>query len=102
MAVRQRGWPLLHDHMMVDLRWLLRICKPTVVVLQWSLYPDAVDALESECRGSGASRPPHAGAAPYTTNECGESSSETSPDDSMAAGKLEPGPSQPLSEEQTS
>jgi LacI family transcriptional regulator len=32
---------------MVDLRWLARVWKPTVVVLQWSLYRDVTDALES-------------------------------------------------------
>jgi LacI family transcriptional regulator len=46
-AVRQRGWMLLHYHTMVDLRWLVRVWKPTVVVLQWSLYGDVMDALAS-------------------------------------------------------
>jgi LacI family transcriptional regulator len=46
-VVRQKGWMLLHYHTMVDLRWLLRVWKPTVVVLQWSLYADVVDELES-------------------------------------------------------
>lgn len=38
---------LLHYHTMVDLRWLVRVWKPTVLVLQWSLYSDVLDALES-------------------------------------------------------
>jgi hypothetical protein len=35
-AARQKGWLLLHYHTTVDLRWLARVWKPTVVVLQWS------------------------------------------------------------------
>jgi LacI family transcriptional regulator len=46
-VVRRKGWMLLHYHTMVDLRWLVRVWKPTVVVLQWSLYADVADALES-------------------------------------------------------
>jgi LacI family transcriptional regulator len=46
-SVRQKGWMLLHYHTMVDLRWLMRVWKPTVVALQWSLYRDELDALRS-------------------------------------------------------
>jgi LacI family transcriptional regulator len=46
-AARQKGWTLLHYHALVDLNWLVQVWKPTVVVLQWSLYRDAARALES-------------------------------------------------------
>lgn len=46
-VVRERGCTLLHYHTPVDLSWLVQVWKPTVVVLQWSLYPDAARALES-------------------------------------------------------
>lgn len=46
-AAREKGWLLLHYHTTVDLRWLIRVWKPTVVVLQWSLHRDVAGALGS-------------------------------------------------------
>jgi LacI family transcriptional regulator len=46
-AAREKGWTLLHYHALVDLSWLVQVWRPTVVVLQWSLYRDAAQALES-------------------------------------------------------
>jgi LacI family transcriptional regulator len=46
-AARQKGWTLLHYQGMVDLRWLVDVWQPRVVVLQWSLYRDVAQALRS-------------------------------------------------------
>lgn len=46
-VARQKGWTLLHYHPLVDLSWLVQVWKPTVVVLQWSLYRAVAHALES-------------------------------------------------------
>jgi LacI family transcriptional regulator len=45
-VARQQGWTLLHYHPMSDLRWLVRVWKPRVVVLQRSsLEVDVCGAL---------------------------------------------------------
>jgi LacI family transcriptional regulator len=46
-AIRQKGWTLLHYHALGDLHWLVQVWKPSVVVLQWSLYREAARALDS-------------------------------------------------------
>lgn len=37
---------LLHYHTMIDLRWLLRVWKPTVVVLQWSHHRRSTEGID--------------------------------------------------------
>ena len=44
-AARVQGWEVLHYHPSVELRWLVRVWQPRVVVLQHSLHRSAADAL---------------------------------------------------------
>src|SRR5512141_1029553 len=46
-AARRQGWTLLHYHAYADLRWLVQLWSPVVVVLQWSMFRNVRDALES-------------------------------------------------------
>jgi LacI family transcriptional regulator len=44
-VARQKGWTLLHYQGQADLRWLVEVWKPRVVVLQWSLYREVASTL---------------------------------------------------------
>jgi LacI family transcriptional regulator len=46
-VARRQAWTLLHYHAYADLRWLVQLWSPVVVVLQWSLFRARAHALES-------------------------------------------------------
>ncbi len=46
-VARRLGWTLLHYHPTADLRWLVEVWKPAVVVLQASLFRDVANTLRS-------------------------------------------------------
>jgi LacI family transcriptional regulator len=46
-VARRQAWTLLHYHASTDLKWLVQLWRPVVVVLQWSRFRDVADVLES-------------------------------------------------------